>query len=72
MINQLREVNFVHIIYPILLKYYEVVILVNYCAVGLIKHHVITIITKVTDTKQVIFKTIYQPHIINRDITVTN
>ena len=42
-----------------------------YYAIGLFKHHIITIVTKLTNTQKVMLKTIYQPQIINRDRGVT-
>ena len=50
LINQFREVDFLDIFYSLSFEHYGIVILVDYYAVGLSKHHIITIVTKLTDT----------------------
>jgi len=72
LINQFREIDFINILYSPSFEHYGLVIFVDYGAVGLFKHHIITIVKKLTDTQKVMFKTIYKPHIINRDRGITN
>jgi len=72
MINQFKEIDIIDILYSLSFEHNGLVIFVDYCAVGLFKHHIITIVTKLIDTQKVMFKTIYQPDIINRDRGVTN
>ena len=59
LINQFREVNFIYIVHPLSFKNDGVIIFVDYYAAGLIKQHIKTIVTKLTDTQKVMFKTIY-------------
>jgi len=60
-----QKIDFVDILYSLSFEHYGLVIFVDYSAVGLFKHHIITIVTKLTNTQEVMFKSFYQPHIID-------
>jgi len=49
--DQFREIDFIDILYSLSFEHYGLVIFVDYCAVDLFKHHIITIVTKLTDTQ---------------------